>query len=203
MDLGRLHGGRAIAPVGGGEHGRGEGVALVSVGHGARSIGAFLDLLREGGVELVVDVRTSPGSRRHPHFGQDALAGALAARGIGYRWEPDLGGFRTPDPRSPHTALRHDSFRGYADHMGTEAFRAALARVIGSAARDRTAVMCSESVWWRCHRRLIADALVTRGCRVQHLLDGPRLDEHRLTPEARVERRDLVYDRDPGQQRLV
>jgi uncharacterized protein (DUF488 family) len=173
------------------------------VGHGARTIEAFLDLLREGGVTLVVDVRTSPGSRRHPHFGKDALAGSLAARGVGYRWEPDLGGFRTPDPRSPHTALRHDAFRGYADHMATQPFRTALARVIEAAAEDRPAVMCSEAVWWRCHRRLIADALVFRGCRVQHLLDGPRLDEHRLTPEARVEGGELVYDVDQGQQRLV
>jgi uncharacterized protein (DUF488 family) len=173
------------------------------VGHGARTIEAFLDLLREGSVELVVDVRTSPGSRRHPHFGKDALAGSLGARDIGYRWEPDLGGFRTPDPRSPHTALRHDAFRGYADHMATQPFRAALARVIEAAAEFRPAVMCSESVWWRCHRRLIADALVTRGCRVQHLLDGPRLEGHRLTSEARVEGSELVYDVDQGQQRLV
>ena len=173
------------------------------MGHGARTIEAFLDLLHEGGVEFVVDVRTAPGSRRHPHFARDALAEALATRGVGYRWEPDLGGFRTPDPRSPHTALRHDAFRGYADHMGTQAFRTALARVIEAAAEDRTAVMCSESVWWRCHRRLIADALVTRGCRVLHLLDGPRLDEHRVAPEARVEGADLVYDVDQGQQRLV
>jgi uncharacterized protein (DUF488 family) len=184
-----------------GEHG--DLTLVVSVGHGARSIDAFLDLLDAGGVELVVDVRTAPGSRRHPHFGKDALAESLAARGIGYRWEPDLGGFRAPDPRSPHTALRHDAFRGYADHMGTEPFRAALARVIEAARAGHPAVMCSESVWWRCHRRLIADALVARGCRVQHLLDGPRLEEHRLTPEARRERGELVYDLHQGQQRLV
>jgi uncharacterized protein (DUF488 family) len=176
---------------------------VISVGHGARTVEAFLDLLDEGGVELVVDVRTAPGSRRHPHFGKDPLAQALAAEGIGYRWEPDLGGFRTPDPRSPHTALRHDAFRGYADHMGTEPFRAALARVIEAAAEGRPAVMCSESVWWRCHRRLIADALVARGCRVRHLLDGPRLEEHRLSPEARLVGDELVYDLAPGQQRLV
>ena len=141
----------------------------------------------------LVDVRTAPGSRRHPHFNRSALAETLGAAGVVYGWRKDLGGFRRPRPDSPHTALRNDSFRGYADHMETEAFANALAWLIETSADLPTAVMCSETLWWRCHRRMIADALTIRGIAVVHLVGG-RTEQHRLHPNARVEGTRLVYD---------
>jgi uncharacterized protein (DUF488 family) len=133
-------------------------------------------------VELIVDVRSVPGSRRLPQFRRAELKVWMPAAGIGYRWEPDLGGFRRPTPVSPNVALRHPSFRGYADYMATERFGRALARVLGEASREVVAVMCAETLWWRCHRRLIADAAVLRfGADVQHLGHDGRLSAHRLT----------------------
>lgn len=140
-----------------------------------------------------MDVRTAPGSRRNPQFGQEALAGALERTGIAYGWEKDLGGFRKARPGSPHTALRNASFQGYADHMDSAPFREALARLVETGARARTAIMCAESVWWRCHRRMIADALVAEGHRVIHLMDGGE-QEHTLHPNARIVNGRPVYD---------
>lgn len=173
------------------------------MGHGARSLQAFLDLLRGAGVELVVDVRTVPGSRRHPHFGGERLATALRAAGIAYEWERDLGGLRRPSPDSLHTALRDDALRGYADHMQTEAFRAALVRLLKWGSERPTAFMCAESDWRRCHRRLLADALLARVREVDHLQDGGRTEPHRRSPTARVLEAGLVYDvAEAGQARL-
>lgn len=167
---------------------------LFTVGHGARPLGEFLALLRGAGVARVVDVRTSPTSRKHPHFAGEALAAALRAEGIAYEWRRELGGWRRTRPGSRHTAIRSPGFRGYADHMETPEFRASLASLIASAARTPTAVMCAESLWWRCHRSMLADALVAAGCRVQHILPDGRLARHRLRPEARVEGDAVVYD---------
>lgn len=162
------------------------GVRLLTVGHGTAGAGEFADLLRGAGVELLVDVRTAPGSRRLPHFRLAEMARWLPEAGVRYRWERDLGGFRKTAPGSPHTALRNDSFRGYADYMGTEAFRRALARVLDDAARQRAAVMCAESLWWRCHRRMIADAAVLlHGAQVLHLGHDGRLTAHRPAAQAR------------------
>lgn len=123
---------------------------MFTIGHGARTIEAFLDLLRAAGVRRLVDVRTAPGSRKHPQFGRDALEVSLAGVGIEYRWEGEaLGGWRRARPDSRHTALRSAGFRGYADHMETEAFRAARERLIEASTRLPTAVMCAESLW--CH----------------------------------------------------
>jgi uncharacterized protein (DUF488 family) len=170
----------------------------LTIGHGARSIEEFLGLLRTAEVRQLVDVRTAPGSRKHPQFGRQPLAAALAEEGMAYVWRQDLGGWRRARPDSPHTALRSASFRGYADHMETAAFRDALDWLIQSS-RDRgTAIMCSESLWWNCHRRMIADALTVRGILVEHLLSGGRREPHRLHPNARVVGDRLVYDvRDP------
>ncbi len=167
---------------------------VFSVGHGARTAESFLGILREAGIRRLVDVRTAPGSRRHPWFGRDAIAEALGREGIAYEWwGRDLGGFRKPAPGSPHLALRNDGFRGYADHMGTETFRDALARLIETSRERPTAIMCAESLWWRCHRRMIADALTVAGVEVVHLTDrGPQ--PHELHPNARVEDGRLVYD---------
>lgn len=167
---------------------------LFSVGHGARDLDAFLALLHRGGIRRVVDVRIAPGSRRHPQFSKDALEGALEHAGIEYVWRgADLGGFRRPRPDSRHTALRNSAFRGYADHMEMDAFRAGIRWLLGQAVSAPTAFLCAESDWHRCHRRMIADAVLARGGRVIHLLDRGD-EEHTLHPDARIEGTDVVYD---------
>ncbi len=155
-------------------------------------------MLRGAGIRSLVDVRTAPGSRRHPQFGKDALSETLAGTGIAYRWEKDLGGWRRPRPDSPHTALRSDQFRGYADHMETATFAAGLARLMEGAARTPTAFMCAETLWWNCHRRMIADALTVAGWEVVHLIGPGKTEPHRLHPALRVEDGSLVYDVDDG-----
>lgn len=168
-------------------------MSLLTVGHGTLDERPFADLLGGAGVQLVVDVRTHPGSRRNPQFGRDLLAEWLPAAGVAYRWEPRLGGRRRPRPATPHRALRHEGFRGYADHMETTDFRAALDEVLAEEAT--TAVMCSESVWWRCHRRLVADAAtLLEGREVRHLFHDGRLALHAPTEGVRVDGDRLVYD---------
>jgi len=174
---------------------------VYTVGHGTASEESFVALLRDAGIEAVVDVRTAPGSKRHPHFRRDAMERWLPGAEIAYRWEKDLGGFRKPDPKSPNQALRHPAFRGYADHMRTPAFWAALDGVLADAAARPTAVMCSESVWWRCHRRLLSDAaMLVRGSDVVHLMHDGRSVPHIPTEGVRREADMLTYD--AGQERL-
>jgi uncharacterized protein (DUF488 family) len=167
---------------------------IFTVGHGTRPIEEFLAILGTAGIRRVVDVRAMPGSRRHPQFGQDALAASLESRAVGYVWRKDLGGRRAPRPDSAHVALRNDAFRGYADHMQTEEFRSSVSWLIDTSRDAPTAIMCAESLWWRCHRRLISDALTVAGCEVVHLLDERRREPHRLNPTARVEGFRLIYD---------
>ncbi len=166
---------------------------VFTVGHSSRALEEFIALLRAHGVEQVVDVRRFPASRRHPHFNGPALAAALAAVGMGYRHLPELGGRRAPRPDSIHTAWKDAGFRGYADHMETPAFEAALEAVVREAVQVQIALMCAEALPWRCHRRLIADALLVRGIPVEHILDFRRRERHRLTPWARVEGTRLIY----------
>jgi uncharacterized protein (DUF488 family) len=176
---------------------------LYTVGHGARPIEDLTAVVQGAGIALVVDVRSFPGSRRHPQFGKDALAASLRDAGIDYLWERDLGGFRQPRPDSRHTALRADGFRGYADHMETPEFDAAVRRVMREGAQRPAAVMCAESLWWRCHRRLLADSLVARGCEVRHVMPDGRQETHRLSGSARLVDGDVVYDVAEGQQELL
>lgn len=165
---------------------------LLTVGHGTHPQEDFVALLRGAGVTHVVDVRTAPGSRRYPWFRREALAGWLPEAGIAYDHEPDLGGFRKPLPDSPNAGWRNVSFRGYADHMRTPEFWAALDRVL--ALPGTPVVMCSESVWWRCHRRLVADAaLVGREVAVEHLMPDGRTAPHRPTEGVRRDGGLLVY----------
>ena len=160
---------------------------LLTVGHGTLSAEDLGDLLIDAGVRRLVDVRTAPGSRRHPHVARRSMEEWLPARGIAYRWEPRLGGWRRPRPDSPNVALRHPAFRGYADYMETPAFWAALDGLLMDASAERTAAMCSESVWWKCHRRLLSDAAVLgRGAVVLHLGHDGRLSPHALTTGART-----------------
>lgn len=168
---------------------------LRTVGHGTLPQEDFTALVSGAGIEVVVDVRSFPASRRHPQFGREAMERWLPDAGIAYRWEPRLGGRRRARPDSPHGALRVAAFRGYADHMETEEFRDAIDDLLAEGGTRPVAVMCAESVWWRCHRRLLADAVVLlRGTAVEHLFHDGRIDPHRPTPEARVDGRRLVYD---------
>jgi uncharacterized protein (DUF488 family) len=159
---------------------------VFTIGHSTRTAEELLALLAEHGVEVLVDVRRYPGSRRHPQFSCEALDATLAGAGIEYMHEPDLGGRRAPRKDSPHTAWRVEAFRGYADHMETEPFQAALERLIGLSAQRRVVILCAEAVPWRCHRRLISDALVARGLDVRHILGRGRADPHDIDANARL-----------------
>ncbi len=168
---------------------------VYTVGHGTLPAPALADLLHQAGVAHVVDVRSYPGSRRHPQHGREQLERWLPADGIGYSWDARLGGRRRPGPASPNVALRHEAFRAYADHMATPEFHAGLDDLVAVAETERVAVMCAESLWWRCHRRLLADALVLlRSVAVAHLFHDGRTTAHRPTPEARVLDDQLIYD---------
>jgi len=170
---------------------------LRTVGHGALEAERFGALVGGAGVEVVVDVRRYPGSRRHPHFGSEAMAGWLPERfDVGYRWCPALGGRRKPVEGSPNIGLRNEQFQAYADHMGSAEFAAAVADLRALADRRSVAVMCAEGLWWNCHRRLLADHLVlVEGGAVEHLFHDGRLVPHPATPEARRVGDHLVYDR--------
>jgi uncharacterized protein (DUF488 family) len=166
-----------------------------TVGHGTLAEGELIRLLGEAGITQVVDVRSFPGSRRNPQYGREELARWLPAAGIEYSWEPRLGGRRSPRAGSPNVALRHPAFQAYADHMASPEFDAGLDALVEVARTTRPTVMCAESVWWRCHRRLLADALVLlRGVRVEHVFHDGRVVAHVPTPEARVAGGRLVYD---------
>jgi uncharacterized protein (DUF488 family) len=165
-----------------------------TAGHSTRPIAEFLKLLAAGGVKLLADVRRFPGSRRHPHFGQAPLAAALAEAGIEYRHLEALGGRRTERlPDSPNDGWRVESFNAYADYMQSAEFARALEELETIARQTPTAIMCSEALPQKCHRRLIADALVARGWRVRHLLSPTRIEDHALTPFARVHGGRLTY----------
>jgi len=169
-----------------------------TIGHSTRTLDEFTGLLAAHGVRSLVDVRTYPGSRRFPHFNQEALAAGLAEAGIAYTHLPELGGRRRPRPDSHNTAWRNDAFRGYADYMETPEFAAGLDRLLAIAAKHSTAIMCAEAVWWRCHRGLIADALKARGVTVLHIEGPGPAAEHPYTSAARVVDGQLSYEADEG-----
>lgn len=162
------------------------GEMILTIGHSTRTATEFLALLEAHDVTGVADVRTVPRSRRHPHFAADSLSRFLPAHGIDYLHLPGLGGLRRPRPDSPNMGWRHQGFRGYADHMQTAEFTAALEALIAFAKDRRAAVMCAEAKWWQCHRQLIADALVARGIDLRHIMSAHDAAPHQLTPFARV-----------------
>jgi uncharacterized protein (DUF488 family) len=168
---------------------------LYTVGHGTLEAAQFAALLRSRDVTHVVDVRSAPGSRHNPQFRRATMEQWLpTGYGISYRWEPDLGGFRRPAKDSENLGLRNAGFRGYADYMRTPAFCTALDGLLTGAARQPTVIMCSESVWWRCHRRLIADAATLRyEWRVSHLMHDGRAPSHVLTAPARLKDGFVTY----------
>ena len=155
---------------------------LYTVGHGRRSVEELAAVLADAGVSRLVDVRRFPGSRRSPHLSRATLERQLPTFGIAYEWCEELGGRRSRVAGSRHSAWSHDAFAGYADHMDTPGFRRALDRLLEQLP---LAVMCAETLWWRCHRRLIADAAVLAGADVVHLLEVGRRQAHSLHPGVR------------------
>jgi uncharacterized protein (DUF488 family) len=166
---------------------------ILTIGHSTRSMEDFLDLLQAHGVKRLVDVRTVPRSRHNPQFNQDALPKALRHIGIAYLHLPELGGLRHARRDSSNTGWRNASFRGFADYMQTLQFETGLDKLIKSAARTQVAIMCAEAVPWRCHRSLIADALVVRGIQVEHVTSATRAQPHSLTTFAKVEGTHITY----------
>lgn len=165
---------------------------IYTIGHSTHSANAFLALLRTHSVTQLADVRTMPMSRRHPHFNRDSLEKFLAASGIQYRHFGGLGGLRKPKRDSTNTAWKHPGFRGYADYMETEAFERAFRELVAFASEGPTAVMCAEAVWWRCHRQLLADALLVQGVPVWHIV-GADVKPHEMSAFARIRDGKVIY----------
>ncbi len=161
-------------------------ITVWTVGHSTRPIVDFLGVRAEYRIVLVADVRRFPGSRSQPQYQQPVLESALQGAGIGYTWLPDLGGRRRPVVNTPNTSWRHPAFRGYADHMAGEEFATGFFELLTLAWGLRAAVMCAEILWWRCHRRIIADVLVSLGAQVIHIGDANTAQAHRLTEPARL-----------------
>jgi uncharacterized protein (DUF488 family) len=170
---------------------------VYTVGHSTRAISELVELLRAHGVQQVVDVRTIPRSRHNPQFNGPRLSRSLRAAGIGYRHLKALGGLRRARADSPNVGWHNASFRGYADHMQTADFAAGLARLERLATRRPTAIMCAEAVPWRCHRSLIADALVVARWRVRHIQSRRSARLHRRTPFLKVRAGRLLYPAPP------
>jgi uncharacterized protein (DUF488 family) len=171
---------------------------LYTIGHSTRGLDELVALLLGFGVRLVVDIRTVPRSRHNPQFDHDALAASLPAHGLDYLHMKSLGGLRHPRADSPNSGWRNASFRGFADYMQTEEFGQALEELVRLAGKRRTAIMCAEAVPWRCHRYLIADALLVRGHGVEHIMGQGTSRRHTLNPLASLEEGKLRYPSPPG-----
>jgi uncharacterized protein (DUF488 family) len=167
---------------------------VFTVGHSTRTIEEFVGMLQAHGVQCVVDTRTVPRSRHNPQFAQEALSASLQTAGLRYLWMgKELGGVRRPVPDSVNNAWRNDTFRGYADYMQTAAFAEAMEKLIALARDERIAVMCAEAVPWRCHRSLIADALVAKGVEVREIVSAVKTSVHVLSKMAVVEDGGVTY----------
>ena len=165
-----------------------------TIGHSTRSIEQFIGLLKAFDIGLLADVRHYPGSRKFPHFNKDVLEIALKQNDLDYVHLPGLGGRRRPLKDSVNTAWRHAAFRGYADHMATSEFKQLLEQLERLASKQRTAYMCSEAVWWSCHRSLISDVLKSKQWKVWHIMDAGKATEHPYTKPARIVDGVLRYD---------
>jgi uncharacterized protein (DUF488 family) len=166
---------------------------VLTVGHSTRPLAEFVAMLKAHSVARLMDVRTVPRSRHNPQFNLDTLPVELAANGIGYEHVPGLGGFRRAHPGSLNTGWRNPSFRGFADYMQTSEFADNLAELIAKATRERIVLMCAEAVPWRCHRSLIADALLVRDLRVEEIISKTRCQPHGLTAFAHVSGTTITY----------
>lgn len=172
---------------------------LFTIGHSTRTLEEFVGLLQTNGIRLVVDVRTIPLSRHNPQFNQENLSAGLKESGIDYVWLKELGGLRHPEPDSQNKGWRNESFRGFADYMRTPEFEAGINELIKLAQEDGpVAIMCAEAVPWRCHRSLIADALLVRGIKVEHIMTLKTLKEHVLTKWAHVDGKQITYPENPS-----
>lgn len=171
---------------------------VLTIGHSTRPIEEFVELLRQHGVERLLDIRTIPRSRHNPQFNGEALARSLPNEQIDYAHLKELGGLRHPRPDSANLGWRNASFRGYADYMQTPQFDEAVGRLLEMCGEKRCALMCAEAVPWRCHRSLLADALVARGIAVEHILSASRRDPHHLTPFAKIKNGKVMYPRPEG-----
>jgi uncharacterized protein (DUF488 family) len=167
--------------------------AIYTLGHSTHAADSFLSLLRAHEIRRIADVRLIPKSARYPHFAAERLAPLLESAGVEYRHFPALGGHRRPRRDSINTAWRVDAFRGYADYMATEAFRGAVESLLEFSEEGRTAAMCAEAVWWQCHRRLLADALLVRGVPVLHILSTAAPKPHELSEFARELDGQVIY----------
>jgi len=170
-------------------------MTIYTIGHSNHPLEKFIEMLRDHGIGLIADVRTIPKSRHNPQFNSDALAAALHENRIAYHHLPLLGGLRHPKKDSINSAWESDSFKGFADYMQTEGFAAGLSELLVIGREQRTAVMCAESLPWRCHRSLIADALLVREATVMHIISRTSVKEHVLTPWARVQGMTITYPR--------
>ena len=164
-----------------------------TVGHSTRPIEELIEVLRSFDIKVLADVRSFPGSRRYPHFNKEQLKASLAAEGIEYQHFPELGGRRRARPNSLNMAWHNESFRGYADYMETDDFRTGVARLLDIARTRRTAIMCAEAVWWRCHRSLISDYLKAKGVEVTHIMATGKSQAHPFTLAARIVHGQLSY----------
>ena len=167
--------------------------SIWTIGHSTRSIDDFVSVLSAHKISTLADVRSFPGSRRHPQFNKAALSESLRTSRIIYVHMPELGGRRRARPDSLNTGLRNEGFRGYADYMETDWFRQGIDRLVELARGSRTAIMCAEALWWRCHRSLISDYLTARGIEVIHILSSGKTERHRYTPAARIIDGELTY----------
>lgn len=169
-------------------------IRIWTVGHSTRSADEFDEILLAHKINALADVRSFPGSRRYPHFNKGEISSRLESRGIAYSHLPELGGRRRPSPDSKNTAWKNPSFRAYADHMDTAEFDKGIVNLLELAAKGRTAVMCAESLWWRCHRSLIADYLKSTGLDVIHILNAKHTEPHPYTSAARIVEGRLSYE---------
>ena len=172
-------------------------LTVYTIGHSTREFDEFVSLLKENSIELLADVRSFPGSRKFPHFNGESLEVTLPEIGIEYIHLKQLGGRRRVNADSKNTAWRNDAFRGYADYMDTEDFRKGIDELVDLAEEKRTAIMCSEAVWWRCHRSMISDFLKAAGVTVLHIMGAQKVAEHPYTAAARIVDGHLTYELPP------
>lgn len=170
---------------------------IYTIGHSTRTLEEFVHLLHTFDIELLADIRHFPGSRRYPYFNKEALELSLPQNNIKYVHFVDLGGRRKTNPDSINTAWRLKAFRGYADYMETDAFKNAAIQLAERALKQRTAYMCSEAVWWSCHRSMVSDYFKMNGWKVLHIMDGSTAKEHPYTKPARIVNGELVYSNPP------
>jgi uncharacterized protein (DUF488 family) len=165
-----------------------------TIGHSTRTLEDFVDMLHSFQIETVVDIRSYPGSRRYPQFNKEALEISMPANGFQYHHLRDLGGRRKVNPGSKNIAWRHEAFRGYADYMETDSFKEAIKKLELIAKKSRTAYMCSEAVWWRCHRSMVSDYLKVQGWKVMHIMEAGKEQEHPYTAPAKILNGELSYE---------